>query len=61
MFIHILVMDGCTAINFVKHVNIVFVQVGVVCAAWHWPLRTAHTKNLDEDNFDMLYQKNKDC
>ena len=28
-----LVMDGCTAINFVKQVKIVFVQVGVVCAA----------------------------
>ena len=26
-------MDGCTTINFVKHVTIVFVQVGVVCAA----------------------------
>ena len=24
-------MDGCTVINFVKHVKIVFVQVGVVC------------------------------
>ena len=29
-----LAMDGCTATNFVKHVKIVFVQVGVVCAAW---------------------------
>ena len=29
-------MDGCTAINFVKHVRIGFVQIGVVCAAlWH--------------------------
>ena len=26
-------MDGCTAINFVKHVKIVFVQVGIVCTA----------------------------
>ena len=31
-------MDGCTAICFVKHVKIIFVQVGVVCAAW-WHLR----------------------
>ena len=26
-------MDGCTAINFVKHIKIGFVQVGVICAA----------------------------
>ena len=26
-------MDGCTAINFVKHVKIIFVQVGIVCTA----------------------------
>ena len=32
------VMDGCTAINFVKHVKTVFVHVGVVCAAW-WHMR----------------------
>ena len=65
-------MDGCTAINFVKHVKIGFVQVGVVCAAW-WHLRelsqqsnnNASTllwvlwQNLDEDSFDMLYKN--DC
>ena len=34
-----LTMDGCTVIIlFVKHVKIVFVQVGVVCAVW-WNLR----------------------
>ena len=61
---------GCTAINFVKHVKIAFVQVGVVCAAW-WHLRELSQQsnninasallcvlwqNLDEDNFDMLYK-----
>ena len=62
-------MDGCTAINFVKHAKIGFVQVGVVCAAW-WHLLGFHNKgainasarlcvlwqNLDEDSFDMLYR-----
>ena len=33
-----LAMDGCTAINFVKYVKIVFVHVGDVCAAW-WHLQ----------------------
>ena len=28
-------MDGCTAITFVKHVKIVFVQVVVVCGSFH--------------------------
>ena len=59
-------MASCTAINLVKHVKIVFVQVGVVCAAW-WHLRELSqqsnnsciptalcTTNLDEDSFDML-------
>ena len=31
-------MDGCTAINFVKHVKIVFLHIGVVCTVW-WHLR----------------------
>ena len=65
-------MDGCTAINLVKHVKIVFIQVAVVCAACHLRelsqqsnnpcIRIAlctQTQNLDKDSFDMLYKN--DC
>ena len=62
-------MDGCTAIHFVIHVKIGFVQVGVVCAAW-WHLQELSqqinnscihtalcTMTKLEDSFDMLLQK----
>ena len=63
-------MYGCTAINFVKHINFFFSQVGIVCGAWwhllelsqqsnnsfiHTALCTT-TQNLDEDSFDMFYK-----
>ena len=55
-------MDGCTAITFVKHVKIVFVQAGVCAAWWHLWVQSFHNKaikqNLDEDSFDMLYIQN---
>ena len=38
-------MDGCTAINFVKHVKIVFVQVGVCAALWHLRELSQHSNN----------------
>ena len=62
-------MDGCTAINLVKHVKIVFFQVGVVCIdgicgsfdnsnnsciCTALCTMTAQTQNLVEDSFDML-------
>ena len=63
-------MDGCTAISFVKRVKIVFVQVGVVCAAWGHLQELSQrsnnscictalcttTQNLDDNSFDMLYK-----
>ena len=64
-------MDCCTAINFVKHVKIVFVEVGVVCAAWmafagafttakqqfmHPHMHCVLWQNLGEGSFDMLYK-----
>ena len=49
-------MDGCTAIDFVKHVKIVFFfQVGVVCAAW-WHLRKLSQQS---NNFHGPAQTNK--
>ena len=55
-------MDGCTAINFVKHVKIGFVQVGLfvlhdgICGSFHNKATINASANLDEDSFDMLYK-----
>ena len=52
-------MDGCSAINFVKHVLFklaLFAQHDGVSGSFHIK---ATNQNLDEDNFDILYKN--DC
>ena len=62
-------MDGCTAINFVKHVKIGFVKLALfvlhdgICGSFHnkatinaSTLLLVLWQNFNEDNFDMLYK-----